>query len=370
VQTIITCDSCRSRLGVPDTLAGKRVKCPKCGIALSVPKTKTDTAITSATPSRSRLVKPAPASEPKSVSARKVPAEPPAEAEPAPDKPRPKKKKKKRRPSGQKLSLVPAWVWWLGSVAVFFGVAILLIVLAALSGAKASAVVYGVVLLIMLPVSTVILIASMILSSHLAGGIEFGEVHVVIPKALALLLVVNLVGLLPMGGYLALPFWLFGLMYLFSLDLWEARFLITINWGLNLVVRLFFVTAIVSAMQHGKHDLGGDRPRPVLNRQQSADLKAIEALGGDWDVDEDNPTRPVVHISLADTQAKDADLERLKAFPQLQSLDLSGTRVTDAGVATLKGLSSLKSLILTGTAVTNASVNDLKQALPELQVIR
>jgi hypothetical protein len=165
---------------------------------------------------------------------------------------------------------VPSWVWWIGGVGCFFVVALVAIVLAAVSGAKPKVVAYGVVLLIMLPISTVILILSMIISSAIAGGIEFGEVHIVIPKALILLLVVNLISLLPLGVYLALPFWVFGLMALFKLDFWEARFLFVINWGLNLAVRLFLVAAILSAMQHADRDRDEDLtpmpPPPALRR--------------------------------------------------------------------------------------------------------
>jgi hypothetical protein len=254
----IACESCGSRLNVPDTLAGRRVKCPKCGgTVLAV-----NTAVTPASPNRPRppRAEPPKRKKPKPDSDYQTEPDELEEVEVTRKEDRPRRKKKKRRPRPREDSGVPSWVWWIGGVAGFFVVALVAIVLAAVSGLKQEVVAYGVVLLIMLPISTVILILSMIISSAIAGGIEFGEVHIVIPKALILLLVVNLISLLPLGGYLALPFWVFGLMALFKLDFWEARFLFVINWGLNLAVRIFLVAAILSSMQHADRDRDEDLP--------------------------------------------------------------------------------------------------------------
>jgi hypothetical protein len=90
----------------------------------------------------------------------------------------------------------------------------------------------------------------MIISSSIGGGIEFGEVHIVIPKALGLIFIVNLVSLIPfVGWFIALLVWVGGLMSLFNLEIWEARILIVVNWGLNSLVRLalfqiFFAAAV------------------------------------------------------------------------------------------------------------------------------
>jgi DNA-directed RNA polymerase subunit M/transcription elongation factor TFIIS len=264
----IACESCGSRLNVPDALAGRKVKCPKCGGSVRAVNTAV-TPASSSQPQPPRAESPK-RKRPKSDSDYQTEPDELAEVEVTRKEDRPRRKKKKRRPQAREDSGVPSWVWWIGGVAGFFAVALVAIVLAAVSGAKREVVAYGVVLLIMLPISTVILILSMIISSALAGGIEFGEVHIVIPKALILLLVVNLISLLPLGGYLALPFWVFGLMALFKLDFWEARFLFLINWGLNLAVRIFLVAAILSAMQHANNDDDKDLPpmraAPALRR--------------------------------------------------------------------------------------------------------
>jgi len=268
----IACESCSSRLNVPNALAGRKVKCPKCG----KPILAVNTAVMPASaiqqpPARGK------AAEKKSDPEDRIQTKPDkrAERETDEEEPRPKRKKKKRRRKARPGLRVPTWIWWIGGVVAFFAVALFAIVLALVTGAKKEVIAYSLAFLIMLPISTVILILSMVISSALAGGIEFGEIHIVIPKALVLLLVVNLIGLLPLGGYLALPFWLFGLMFLFDLDFWETRFLLGINWILNLLVRIFLVTAILSGMQHADTDRDKDRPPSGAIQQQDDDLKFI-----------------------------------------------------------------------------------------------
>ena len=64
----------------------------------------------------------------------------------------------------------------------------------------------------------------------------------------------------------------------------------------------------------------------------------IEKLGGQVTVDAESPTRPVIAIDLAETKVADADLEQLKAFPRLETLNLDHTQITDAGLEHLKEL--------------------------------
>lgn len=266
----IVCESCASRINVPDTLADRKVKCPKCG----KPVLAVNTAIAPA----SAIQQPPPrgkAPVKKSAPEQRIQTEPEnrVQKEANDEEPQPKrKKKKKKRSKARQDAGVPSWIWWVGGVLGVFLIAFAAVVLAWVTGAKKEVVGYGLALLIMLPISTVILILSMFLSSALAGGIEFGEVHIVVPKALVLLLVINLISLLPLGGYIALPFWLFGLMFLFKLDLWETRFLFGINWALNLVVRIFLVAAILSGAQHAGPDLDDedDGPPPRMIQPQGA----------------------------------------------------------------------------------------------------
>ena len=86
---------------------------------------------------------------------------------------------------------------------------------------------------IMLAISVAVLIISMFITSAWGGGVEFGQVHIVLAKAIPLLIIVALLELVPFGIILAIPVWWFGLMLLFRLDFWEVRTLVLINYGLN-----------------------------------------------------------------------------------------------------------------------------------------
>ena len=68
------------------------------------------------------------------------------------------------------------------------------------------------------------------------------------------------------------------------------------------------------------------------------------------------------------TYLPDAELKKLTAFEQLQSLSLAGTEVTDAGLKELVELTQLQQLDLYDTAVTRRGVAKLKKALPECSV--
>ncbi len=93
--------------------------------------------------------------------------------------------------------------------------------------------------------SLLTLLFSMIVASRWAGGIEFGHIGQILPRAGLLLLLVTAVNFLTCGVLLAGPIWLFGLMYLFQLDFREARILTRINWGMNLVWRLLLFLAML-----------------------------------------------------------------------------------------------------------------------------
>jgi hypothetical protein len=106
---------------------------------------------------------------------------------------------------------------------------------------------YVVAFAIGLPISIIILIGSMLLTSKFMGGVEFGTLGEVVVRGGILLIVINLVCLIPYGIWLALPVWWFGLMILFRIDFWEARTLVVINWLLNLVVNLLLHSATLRA---------------------------------------------------------------------------------------------------------------------------
>jgi beta-lactamase regulating signal transducer with metallopeptidase domain/Leucine-rich repeat (LRR) protein len=75
-------------------------------------------------------------------------------------------------------------------------------------------------------------------------------------------------------------------------------------------------------------------------------------------------------LVLGRTKVTDAGLKQLKELRKLQALWLDNTAITDAGLEHLKGLSNLKRLDLQNTKVTDDGVNKLKEALPNVQIMR
>lgn len=365
----VVCHSCGRQLNAPDHLAGRKAKCPRCHSILSIQAAVPKNVLPPA-PKGSKLLKRR-QSEPEE----RITSEPEWRDDSEPEEKievtrvakRPKRKKRKRppKPVNQGLS---GWVLWLFSVGAFALVAGSIALGAVYKGHGAEVLFYSVILAVMVPISTVILIVSMFISSWLGGGIEFGEARIVIPKAIGLLLVVNMIGLLPFGRFLAAPIWLFGLMFLFGLELWETRILVVVNWGLNFLAQMAVFAVIMTALSHGGARLG---PVPQLGQQtaDSAEEQAMDAildLGGDFSTENDEDEGPVAAISLAGTRATDAVLARLKSFPKLQSLDLSSTSITDADLAHLERLTSLRSLNLSRTQISDAGLVRLKK-LNQLQ---
>ncbi len=79
------------------------------------------------------------------------------------------------------------------------------------------------------------LIFSMIVASRLAGGIDFGTIGYVLPRAGGLLAVVTVMNFFMCGALLSGPVWYFGLMFLFDMDRRQTRTLSKVNWAMNLV---------------------------------------------------------------------------------------------------------------------------------------
>ena len=111
-----------------------------------------------------------------------------------------------------------------------------------------------------------------------------------------------------------------------------------------------------------------------IYRQQMA-IREVERLGGSVGM---NPVGPewlqrrvgsifpalfanVLRVDLSDTDADDATLAHLEAFPHLYRLKLSRTRVTDTGLAHLEGLTELGWLNLYGTQVSDAGLVHLQR---------
>lgn len=376
MPTLVACPSCEKKLKLSDSLTAKKVRCPGCGEVISVP--------------RSGITAKLPATQPKEEDEPRAPKtaqairkDPPSETrprsrtdtqeieadEPDEEERRPRKIKRKRRKKAKKGGPeVPWWVWAgvAGTILLFFGILSAAVIHAGY-GKFLLAFVVG--MAIILPVSVVILVISMFISSALLGGVDFGEAHVAIPKAGALLFVVNLLSMIPLiGPFLALPVWFLGLMGLFGLDFVETRILVAVNWILNTLFKYFILAAILSSLLHsGSRDASQAIKVPS---GEAAAVKKIEALGGSCDADEDeDESGHIFAVSLENKPVEDASLALLHSFPKLQSLSLAHTRITDEGLREVATLSTLEHLDLSGDpGVTDAGLNHLA-ALPRLQML-
>ena len=74
-------------------------------------------------------------------------------------------------------------------------------------------------------------------------------------------------------------------------------------------------------------------------------------------------------VVLIESATTDEDLRPLNAFPRLKRLSLAGTPVTNAGLQFLSALTRLEHLNLSHTQVTEAGVNDLRERLPNCQIV-
>jgi hypothetical protein len=277
---VFLCPACGKKLKVADTFNQPRAKCPSCGKTVGIPAAGPPAA-------------PAPPPKPRppqdqyaltsdqQESPRRIPQSRlhgsedddrsrPRKSVKGEVADRPRKKRRRKRPAASREGMAE-WVPWAAALGAYLLVTLVAALLIAWAGPKELVIIYAIMLAVMIPVSTVILIVSMIISSALAGGISFGEVHVVILKSVLLLLIVNTIGLLPFDGTVAsvllgggtLVVWLVGLMYFFDLDFWEARFLIFINWVLNFLVKWLLVAIIISALVHGGPRPPGLPPPPA-----------------------------------------------------------------------------------------------------------
>jgi LSD1 subclass zinc finger protein len=383
----ITCKDCCSELSYPDAMGGRQVRCFRCDAVLMVPagtprtappapvredrvqamppaannrkqQSQSTASIRETAPVRHEKTRPTRQANkrPPTAPAKRIVEEIGDAEEVVPKEKRgPSRKKRLRRPERQ----LPVWLWWIiaGSIGLVGCVAMALLVLINL---KEEGVKYLIAMAILMPISTGILIASMFISSAVAGGIDFGEARIVIPKAAALLIVINMINLSPCGGFgsaVTLPIWLVGLMTLFKIDVWETRILLVVNWVLNTIVRWVVMSALLSAATHMAD-------RPV---DQVADPAEIESLGGQCEY---GPDDTVVAIRLRGRHVSNAALLKVINFPDLRSLDLTGSRVTDDGLQYLTDMHQLQLLILTNTRVTNAGVSQLQLALPDVKIVR
>lgn len=320
------CQSCQSTLRVPDNLAGRKVKCPKCGGVADVGPSNSGPASSARQPVsqaqdipiksspqplaeplevRVRSRKPVPVQKPEdedwdvledqpsrsarsksrrgeAISARPLDPPPPVQLEDEDeedDVPRPRPFKRRRRNRPRKRSLA-GWGWtrWLVAAVIYVvvgaGISIHMVITDHVQELIQDAVIWAV----MMPISVIILIGSMFIASFIAGGIDFGDARTAIPKAFFLLAPINFISAaFPwfVSMFATLPFWIFGLILLFGLDVWETIFLMVVNWFLGtgakiligLIVLAMLFRAATMDMEEPPADDGGDEhiEAPIKN---------------------------------------------------------------------------------------------------------
>jgi hypothetical protein len=74
-------------------------------------------------------------------------------------------------------------------------------------------------------------------------------------------------------------------------------------------------------------------------------------------------------LHLEKTAITDKGLAHVAGLSELEYLNLYGTKVTDEGIKQLAALKKLKRLYVWQTGVTESGMAELKQALPDLQII-
>jgi hypothetical protein len=97
--------------------------------------------------------------------------------------------------------------------------------------------------------------------------------------------------------------------------------------------------------------------------QKSAQEKAIDEvirLGGNVTKDGQLPGMPVITVVLAQSKVTDGELQVVKSFPELRTLDLRQTVISDNGLVHLLELTNLQNLYLDSTLITDRGLERLR----------
>jgi hypothetical protein len=343
----ITCPSCNGKLKAPENLAGRKVKCPKCSQAIPVP---------AAAPVAAAI---------------EIEEEPEVDRDEGDEAPAKRKKKKKKKKKAAKSDTTIILVAGGISTIIMLGVLGLLV-----WTFSENLMYYAVGLAVSVPFSLGFLILSMVISSSIAGGIDFGDAKTAIFKALILMTVHDVVMFVPFAGPYLLS-WLVmivGLMVLYGLDFWETRFLIFINWVLHVIFFLFVFTMLMKMFgvpyipggMGGSHDK--DDEEVLVSHWTYGD---IEDRKGAIGVNQQG----VFFIDLNGHRGchiKNGHLECLdKFYEKCQELDVSNNPITDRGILKfIPNFVNLKTLIVTGTKVTPDGIAKLQKKMPNLKIIQ
>ncbi|MFM2198915.1 MAG: hypothetical protein RLZZ505_2347 [Verrucomicrobiota bacterium] len=106
---------------------------------------------------------------------------------------------------------------------------------------------------------------------------------------------------------------------------------------------------------------------PVLSKMVAVDLSATSVT--DASIAKLAAATDLRMVRLSETAITDASMDTLAKLTKLESVNLYGTKVTDAGVKKLTALQNLKRLYLWQTAVTPAAIEEIKKALPAVEIV-
>jgi hypothetical protein len=387
VATLISCPTCQSRLSLGDNVSAPRVRCPKCKTIVTVDEALPEAEAFESVPGMQSSAPPATAPP-------RPPATPPRRERPVRDfEPddeyvddrRPARGRRRRRRRTEKAGGKPLWIWLILALGAFITIGGTVATIAWLIHTDyiKDVAALGITLAIMTPISAVIFIISMFISSSIAGGIDFGPPFWAILKVVGLLILINLVELIPFAGaWIALVVWICFLPMLFGLDFWESCLLIVVNWVLNYLASWIVIAFLLSMIMSGKGEevadvaqfLAPGSKKPGMTKAEKAQMDAegrayevIVDVGGEVIRDEEGEVTAAI---LSNSRVRDEDLALLKVFKKLGTVELTGTQITDKGLEHLMGIKTLKIVGLRDTRVTEAGVQALKRALPGVAVFR
>ena len=106
---------------------------------------------------------------------------------------------------------------------------------------------------------------------------------------------------------------------------------------------------------------------PVIPKMVAVDLSATSVT--DASIAKLAAATDLRMVRLSETGITDASMDTLVKLTKLESVNLYGTKVTDAGVKKLIALTNLKRLYLWQTAVTPAAIEEIKKALPAVEIV-
>jgi hypothetical protein len=166
----------------------------------------------------------------------------------------PPRRKKKRKAVNREIAdseadkrRAPAWAVWWGSLVVVSALVAAAFVAMYMNGYRFLTLYSVIWLAFDLPISTIVFAASLFVSNWFGAGIELVNFGSLIPKALLLVLLSSLVGLMPcVGGLVALGVWFIGAMVFFKLEAWETRFLVAFNWVLGWATWLLLIRVLAA----------------------------------------------------------------------------------------------------------------------------